>query len=567
MATAEPAATRSSGRESAPLIPPTLLSRLFGLGSVFGKGVRDARRTILIIAGLLTVLVVVVASQVALEYGTSAERLALAAQMGALPEIFQGMLGDPLRIETLGGFLSWRVFGFMPVMVGIWSVVALSGVLAGELARGSLEVVAAGPISRRRLALEKLGSHAAALAAVVAILAFATYGSLVTFGTLPGDQVGLAAVLGQHAWVFLATFAPGAVAFAVAPLVGRGTALGIGSIVLFGSFIVNGYADSVPVFDQVRGLSYFNLTAGHRPMAGAWDWGSIGVLGAMVIVALAIGIVAFERRDLVVPTGGRQRMPRIGLGVVGPLTRSFFERLPAALAWGLGLALYGLVLATSADEFVAQLSKIPQVLEMVQRLFPEADILSVGGFLQLAFFSEAIILVALAAAAFVAGWASDEGERRLEIVLGTPLSRVGWALKSGLGVFAAIATLILIADLGVIAGAAIQGESGWDIALGVSVLGAYGMAIAGIGLAVGGLIRPGIAAPVTVGLGLGFYLLDLLGPLLRLPDQIVDLSLNRHLGRPILGDFDEFGLAICAVLAIGGLGLSAIGMQRRDVGG
>ena len=567
MATAEPAATRSSGRASAPLIPPTLLSRLFGLGSVFGKGVRDARRTILIIAGLLTVLVVVVASQVALEYGTPAERLALAAQMGALPEIFQGMVGDPLRIETLGGFLSWRAFGFMPVMVGIWSVVALSGVLAGELARGSLEVVAGGPISRRRLALEKLGSHAAALAAVVAILAFATYGSLVTFGTLPGDQVGLAAVLGQHAWVFLATFAPGAVAFAVAPLVGRGTALGIGSIVLFGSFIVNGYADSVPVFDQVRGLSYFNLTAGHRPMAGAWDWGSIGVLGALVIVALAIGIVAFERRDLVVPTGGRQRMPRIGLGVVGPLTRSFFERLPAALAWGLGLALYGLVLATSADEFVAQLSKIPQVLEMVQRLFPEADILSVGGFLQLAFFSEAIILVALAAAAFVAGWASDEGERRLEIVLGTPLSRVGWALKSGLGVFAAIATLILIADLGVIAGAAIQGESGWDIALGVSVLGAYGMAIAGIGLAVGGLIRPGIAAPVTVGLGLGFYLLDLLGPLLRLPDQIVDLSLNRHLGRPILGDFDEFGLAICAVLAIGGLGLSAIGMQRRDVGG
>ncbi len=566
MATAESTAMRPPGRVSEPVVPPRLASRLVGLGSVFGKGVRDARRTILIIGGLLTVLVVVVASQVAFEYNTAAERLALAAQMAALPEIFQGMLGDPIRIDTLGGFLSWRTFGFMPVMVGIWSVVALSGILAGELARGSLEVVAGGPISRRRLALEKLGSHVAALAAVVAILAGATYGSLVTFGTLPGDQVEFAAVLGQHAWVFLATLAPGAVAFAVAPLVGRGAALGIGSIVLFGSFIVNGYATSVPAFDQVRGLSYFNLTAGHRPMAGAWDWGSIGVLGALVIVALAIGIVAFERRDLVVPTGGRQRMPRIGLGVVGPLTRSYFERLPAAIAWGLGLALFGLVLATSADEFVAQMSKIPQVLEMVQRIFPEADILSVGGFLQLAFFNEAIILVALAAAAFVAGWASDEGERRLEIILGTPVSRVGWALKSGLGVFAAIATLILIADLGVIAGAAIQGESGWHIAVGVSVLGAYGMAIAGIGLAVGGLIRPGIAAPVTVGLGLGFYLLDLLGPLLRLPDQIVDLSLNRHLGRPILGDFDEFGLAICAVLAIGGLALSAIGVQRRDVG-
>ena len=117
-----------------------------------------------------------------------------------------------------------------------------------------------------------------------------------------------------------------------------------------------------------------------------------------------------------------------------------------------------------------------------------------------------------------------------------------------------------------IAGAAIQGESGLGIAIGVSVLGAYGMAIAGVGLAVGGLVRPSIAAPVTVGLGLGFYLLDLLGTILHLPDPIVDLSLNRHLGQPILGNFDTAGLVICGVLAFGGLALSAIGMQRRDLG-
>lgn len=222
MAAPEPTAMRALGRASEPLVPPTFASRLLGLGSVFGKGMRDGRRTILIIGGLMAVLVAVTASQVALEYNTAAERLALAAQMAALPEIFQGMLGDPIRIDTLGGFLSWRTYGFLPVMVGIWSVVALSGVLAGELARGSLEVLAGGPISRRRLALEKLGSHVAALALVVVILAAATYGSLVAFGNLPGDQVGLAAVLGQHAWVFLATLAPGAVAFAIAPLVGRG---------------------------------------------------------------------------------------------------------------------------------------------------------------------------------------------------------------------------------------------------------------------------------------------------------------------------------------------------------
>lgn len=548
------------------LIAPGLLARIGGLGTIFGKGLRDARRSIVIIGALLAPLVVITASQIALEYDTAAERITLAAQMSALPEIFQGMLGKPIAIDTLGGFLSWRTFNFLPVMVGIWSVVALSGTLAGELARGSLDALAAGPVSRRRLAIEKLGSHLAALGIVVVVLALVTHASIVAFGTLPGDQIGLGPVLAQHVWIYLTALAPGAIAFAVAPVVGRGTALGIGAVVLFASFVVNGYGETVPAFDQVRGLSYFGLTAGHRPMAGVWDWPSIGVLGGFILLAQAVGIALFDRRDLVVPSGGRQRIPPLRVGVAGPFTRAYFERLPAAIAWGLGLALYGLVLATSADEFVAQLSKIPQVLDMITRLFPDADILSVGGFLQLAFFGEAVILVALAAAAFVGGWASDEGDRRLEMVLGTPISRVGWALKSGAGVFAAIATLILLADLGVIVGAAIQGESGLDIAIGVSVLGAYGMAIAGVGLAVGGLTRPSVAAPVTVGLGLGFYLLDLLGSILRLPDAIVDLSLNRHLGRPILGDFDTVGLVICAVLALGGLAVSAIGMQRRDLG-
>lgn len=561
---ASPALRR--GTSPIDLIRPTLAARIGGLGTIFGKGLRDARRSILIIGVLLAVLLVVTASQIALEYNTAAERITLAAQMSALPQIFQGMLGKPIAIETLGGFLSWRTYGFLPVMLGIWSVVTLSATLAGELARGSLDAIAAGPISRRRLALEKVGSHLAALGIVVLVLAAATYGSIVAFGNLPGDQIGPGAVLAQHVWVFAASLAPGAVAFAIAPILGRGTALGVGSVVLFGSFVVNGYADSVPAFEQVRGLSYFGLTAAHRPMAGAWDWGSIAVLGGLIIAALGVGVALFERRDLVVPSGGKQRMPPLRLGVAGPFARAYFERVPAAIAWGLGLALYGLVLATSADEFVAQLSKIPQVLAMITRIFPDADILSVGGFLQLAFFSEAVILVALAAAAFVAGWASEEGDRRLEMVLGAPISRVGWALKSGLGVFAAIATLILLADLGVIAGAAIQGESGLGIAIGVSVLGAYGMAIAGVGLAVGGLVRPSIAAPVTVGLGLGFYLLDLLGTILHLPDPIVDLSLNRHLGQPILGNFDTAGLVICGVLAFGGLALSAIGMQRRDLG-
>jgi putative exporter of polyketide antibiotics len=130
----------------------------------------------------------------------------------------------------------------------------------------------------------------------------------------------------------------------------------------------------------------------------------------------------------------------------------------------------------------------------------------------------------------------------------------------------AIAVMTAVMALGVVAGAASQAGSVLDLLPGMAVLGLYGMALAGIGLAVGGLVRPGLAAPVTIVLGLGFYLLDLLGSILKLPDAIVDLALNRHLGRPILGSYDEVGIAVCVALAVGGVLVCAVGMRRRDIG-
>jgi hypothetical protein len=118
----------------------------------------------------------------------------------------------------------------------------------------------------------------------------------------------------------------------------------------------------------------------------------------------------------------------------------------------------------------------------------------------------------------------------------------------------------------VAAGAATQTGEFTTPVLGLSVLGLYGMALAGIGLAVGGLIRPSLAAPVTIILGLGFYLLDVIGSILNLPDVVLDLALNRHLGRPILGTYDEVGTGACLILAIGGVLLCTAGMRRRDIG-
>jgi ABC-2 type transport system permease protein len=547
-------------------VGPSLPARLVGLGSVFGKSLRDARRTAIVIGVALGLIGFVSGSQIALEFDTPAERAALAAQMNLLPAVFRGMLGDPIAIDTLGGFLSWRVLNIMPAMLGIWSIVALSGTLAGELARGSLEMLAASPVGRRRLALEKAGAHLVALGLAVGLISVLTWVAGQIFAVLPGDEIGLGAALAHGAWMYVATVVAGAAAFAVAPLVGRGGALAVGGLLLLGSFVVNGYADVVPAFESIRDLSYFALTAGHRPLAGAWDWGAVGLLAAIDVLLLAIGVVAFTRRDLLVPGDGRGRVPRLRLGVAGLFARSFAERLPAALVWGVLLALYSALIASSADELVAAIKQIPQFTDMIENLFPGADIFSTGGFLQLAFFGEAILFMAIAAATFVSGWASDEGERRLEVVLGAPVGRLRWMVLSGLGVLTAIAATAVLLSLGVAAGASTAGDDVARPTIGALVLGLDAAALAGVGLAVGGLVRPSLAAPVTLLLGLGFYLLELIGGILRLPEAVLDLSLNRHLGRPMLGEFDAFGLVLCLALALGGLAVGAFGLARRDIG-
>jgi putative exporter of polyketide antibiotics len=129
-----------------------------------------------------------------------------------------------------------------------------------------------------------------------------------------------------------------------------------------------------------------------------------------------------------------------------------------------------------------------------------------------------------------------------------------------------VMTLLLVA--GVAAGASTQAAAGdvGSLVAGVSVLGLYAMALAGIGLAVGGLVRPGWAAPTTLIVALTFFLWDVIGSIVGFPEELLDLALNRHLGQPILGQFDWPGMAVCAALAIGGVALCALGMRRRDIG-
>jgi ABC-2 type transport system permease protein len=549
----------------APRVPAA--RRLLGLGSVFGKTVRDSRIPGLVVAALLCFMVAEGGAVMADTYGTAAARAELAAMSSDMPAMLRGMYGNPVNVDTLGGFISWHYGAYFSLLAGLWSILALSSILAGEARRGSLDFALATAHSRRVIALQKVAGHAAVLAGVVALVGMVSWATGAFAATLPGDTIDPGAAASFAVGIAVRALVAGSAAFALASVLGRGAAAGIAGALMLGGYVVYSYRTVVPAFDAIAGATWFSWTADHLPLAGRSDWAGVGLAAVAAVVLLAIGIENFARRDIGVTYAlPGPRIPRVLLGVHGPAGRSFGDLLPGGLAWGLGLGAYGLLMAAASGSMLDMLEKSPEIADIFRRLIPGIDITTTAGFLQLAFADFGFVLIALTATTFVAARSSDETSGRLELQLATPLTRARWAVASGIAVWFAMA--LVTAFLGAAIGLGVV-SNGQDPVLpmaGTLVLLGYGCALAGVGIAVAGLWRASAAMPVVLAIAVGTFLLDTLAPILRLPDWVAQLALTSHLGEPMIGTWDVPGMLACLVLAVGGLGLGAWGMSRRDVG-
>jgi len=543
----------------------SVVQRVIGLGSIFGKTTRDSRRATIVVGVLLGILLVAVAKAIVSQFATVESRHELGDVIRAVPPILQGLAGRVVNIETLGGYLQYKYGSFFPIIVSLWSILALSGTLAAEARRGSLEFVAAAPISRRRIALQKLFGHIVALT-IACFLLFLSILAVSSFATLPGDALPVSAALGFAIWLELLALAAGSVAFALAPFVGRGSAVGIAGAVTFAGFILNGYQAAIPELAPFDNLTWFGWTSNHIPLAGTYDWPSLILVAVVAIALLAFGVEAFARRDLgVTSTIPTPSLPRALVGLRGPAGRTAGHNLPSALAWGIGLAIFGLVIAGSGRSFTEQLNKSPDFVRLLQTVFPGSDISSVGGFLQLVFVEFGYILAGLAAATLVAGWASDETSGRLELLLATPLARARWVIQGGVGVFAGIIVFTLLALVGITIGASITGGDITTPMVGTFALGLYALAVAGVGIAVAGIVGSSAAGPAVAVITILTWLIDILAPAFKLPDAVHQLALTAHFGLPMLGHWDVAGIGASLVLAVGGIAIGAWGFNRRDL--
>ena len=105
-------------------------------------------------------------------------------------------------VGTLGGYITFKYSMIFALGTAIWSILALSGTLAGEARRGSLDFVAVAPFGKRRIALEKLAAHLTVLWLAMAIMAVLLTVASNAFGdpTL-GDPIPLVGSIGFALWV------------------------------------------------------------------------------------------------------------------------------------------------------------------------------------------------------------------------------------------------------------------------------------------------------------------------------------------------------------------------------
>lgn len=546
-----------------------LIGRVWGEGSIFDKALRDARLAIIVVGALVGLVVLALGSFFDTAYASNRQQLTdvVTTLPAAAKGIFWGS-GDMSAFNTLGGYVSIDAQFLYKLVPGLWSILALSAALATETRRGSLEFVAAGPTTRRLIALQKVAAHLVAITAISAVVGVLTWLTGQAFAKAPADAISVSAAIGWAAWIGVMGLVAGSIAFALSPLLGRAAAAGVAGVVMFGAYVVDGFRGWIPAFDALGGLSWFSATAGFNPLAGQWDWSSLAIVAAVATGLFAVGVEAFARLDL--DLGGRNAVgvpgvPQFEFWVRGPIARALGELLPGALSWGIGLGVYGLIIAASSRSFADSLAAAPQLMTALRSLFPDYDLATAGGLLQGAFLALAFVIVGLASAALVSAWAADETSGRLELILAAPLSRARWALAGGAGVLMGIAVTTLVAALAIAIGVVAAGGEVVAPVVGTFALGLYAAALAGVGFAVGGLVSARAAGISVAVLAVASFLTDFLVPALNLPAWLRQLALSADFGQPMVGRWETSGIMVAVALALGGIAVGAWAMKRRDV--
>lgn len=82
--------------------------------------------------------------------------------ISSYPPELMTFFGDMSQMFTPGGYLDTLFFSYIPIVIGIFSILTCASLIAGDEEKGILDLVLAHPISRAKLYIGRLGAYTSA---------------------------------------------------------------------------------------------------------------------------------------------------------------------------------------------------------------------------------------------------------------------------------------------------------------------------------------------------------------------------------------------------------------------
>ncbi len=515
--------------------------------------VRQVRLGTAVIAGLVAGLSAIVVAQYRFTFADT-EAVATLQALSGNPAI-RVLFGEPLALDTAGGFTVWRTGMFAAVTLGLWGALTATGITRGEEQAGRWCLLLTGSLRLPRVVLH----HLAVLVVAQLMAGIALWVALAASGAGGGSAVLYSAAITLIGMTFVG------VGLAAGQLVDdRRTASGLSVALLLIALLVRMVADGVTSLAWLSWLSPFGLLAESAPYA--YDRvAPIGVLALFTVIACGLSFPLAAHRDLgrgmIAAATTRRARPWL---LRNPLGFAVRRTAPATAAWALGLAAYFLLIGLLARSLTTFLVANRQFSEpAAQAGFVGLD--STSGYLATLFALLAIILGVYAASRLNLD-SADETAGRLAVLLAKPLSRVRWSLTQLAVVTVGISALALIA-----AGAAETGITvvGAELALTSAIAGALNvLPVPMLCLGAAQFARgwmPRLVFPIGAAPAVGGFLLTVFADTFNWPHWVAELSPFAHLARVPLTTPDWPGtigiITVAALLAA----LGVIGFSRRDI--
>jgi ABC-2 type transport system permease protein len=264
------------------------------LNSVLLKSLHDLRRGFawwsLGLVGLVAMMVSV--------YPTVRDSPELNRLVEDYPEALKAFIAFGGSVDYLSGpgYLGIELFSLMvPLLFIVCAVGNGAGAIAGEEERGTLDLLLAHPISRRRLAAEKLGAMALELVGLGLVL----WLSLVVGCAVVGMGVSAVNLAAATTAATLLALAFGAITFMLGAATGhRALAIGLATAAAVAAYLVNSLAALVHLLERPQKLSPFYHYAVADPLRQGFALDHSLVPIGIAVAAAVAGVILFERRDV-----------------------------------------------------------------------------------------------------------------------------------------------------------------------------------------------------------------------------------------------------------------------------